>query len=540
MRAVRGRISWGRALVSAAVLLLAAATAVGIAPSLTVATAVSSASGASSPLPATASAPVTVRVDAEGDTGGDTGLVVNKQLLGVDGPGPTGATASMAALGLRWVRTDVGFDGSYDCATGTWDPSSLDAKVKQIYAEGASPLLIVDYTPPCLAPEPDVPSPGSVTYEPPDVGTHDGVSDQSIWDGLVYQMAVHEIAEGVRSFEIWNEPDGEFWYGGLPGYLHLYQDTATVLEAAAAAAGVSIEVGGPALFFADASWIEPFLAFVAANHLPLDFLSWHYYGDYPALGPDGPIPMPPSVTPPLWYNPALRAQTFGDEVAQVRAEVAAFPQLHPLLWIDEWNVDAGYDARQDGPYDAAFAAAVLDSVQAAGLARMSFFDVSDSTTDQRGDWGMLTADLSPKPVYRAFAYWDDLAPNELPVTLSPDQVASDPVGRVGAVASTGAGGVVTVLVYNFVPYDPTGGYGTVDPTPYDHTVDVLISGLGGGSYLWSRDVVDGSHTGGLVDQGSVIGPTVHESFTLAGEGVTLLTLTPASTPVSAPAGTPAP
>jgi hypothetical protein len=446
--------------------------------------------------------------------------------LGVDGPGPAGANHAVAALGLAWVRADVGFEQSFDCATGTWDPTSLDARVSQILRQGAQPLLIVDYTPSCLAPTVGVPPPGSSAYEPPDTGTSNGVSDQSVWDSLVDHMASHEIANGVRAFEIWNEPDGTFWYGGLPGYLHLYQDTAAVLERSASAARVHVEVGGPALVFPDSTWIEPFLSFVSAQGLPLDFLSWHYYGNYPLIGPYGPVPGPPSVGPPTWYNPAMRAQVYGSQVLQVRAEVAKFPSLRPALWIDEWNVDAGYDPRQDGPFGAAFAAAVLDSVQGAGVDRMAFFDVADSVSDPRANWGMLTAALAPKPVYRAFAFWHALSGKLASVGLEPDQSAADPTGRVGTVASVSPRGSVTVLTYDFAPFDPTGGYGSALPTPFDHLVDVRIVGLRPGVYRWSRAVVDGTHAGAVVAQGTAPGPSAELRFSLAGEGVSLVSLVP--------------
>ena len=452
----------------------------------------------------------------------------NQNLVGVDGPGPVGATSAMAAIGVRWVRTDVSFEGTiggkpvYDCASGAWNPALLDGRVAQIRREGAQPLVIVDYSPACLAT-------GAVRgdnagYYPPDLG-----SDQTRWVRLVEEMAAHEItAEGVTTFEVWNEPDGTFWRGGLPGYLRLYADTARALEVAAAAAHARIAVGGPALVFSDAAWIEPFLDFVAAEDLPLEFLSWHYYADYPLLGPVGPIPGPPPGTPPVWYNPALRAQSYGLQVGQVRAEVAAHPSLHPLLWLDEWNADAGYDARHDGPFDAALAAAVLDSVQSARLDRMCFFDVADDTGNALANWGLLTAPpaLAAKPVYAAFEYWHRLGPNLAPVSLSPDQSLADPRGRIGAVASTAPDGQVTILVYDFVPYDATGVYGTADPTPYDHPITVELTGLGPGSYSWQRDLEDGTHGGGHVAGGTVRGRSASLSFTLASEGVTEVVLTP--------------
>lgn len=439
----------------------------------------------------------------------------------------------MRAIGVSWARVDAWFQETtagqpdYNCRTGAWNPAGLDSRVGLARDEGAKPLVLVDYSPACLATG-AVPGDNANDY-PPDVG-----ADQAKWDALVYKMAYHEIsAEGVRAFEIWNEPDGTFWRGTLAGYLYLYRDTVTVLEKAAAAAHTKIEVGGPALVVADPSWLEPFLDFVASEHLPLDFISWHYYADYPLIGPISPIPDPPSGTPPFWYNPALRSQTFGEQVSMVEAEVAAHrradPSLDPVLWVDEWNANAGYDPRQDGPFDAAFAAAVLDSMQTTGLGRSCFYFVADDASDPLGNWGLLTSDLTPKPVWWAFRFWHELAGRQLPVVLTPDQSASDPVGRIGAVASTGSGDQVKLLLYNFVPWDPTGGYGTTDPTPYDHTVRVALGGLRRGtSYRWSESLVDGAHRQAItVASGRVRDPGGEITLDLAGESVALLSLTPA-------------
>jgi hypothetical protein len=346
-------------------------------------------------------------------------------------------------------------------------------------------------------------------------------------------MALHEItAEHVRVFEVWNEPDGLFWTGTLAQYLKLYDDTVAAVERAARVAGVQVAVGGPALTFPDVAWIEPFLAHVVAGGLPLDFLSWHYYLDYPALGPTGGIPAPPPGVPPVWYNPFARAQEYGAQVALVRDEAAKYPTLHPKLWIDEWNLDAGYDARHDGPYDAAMAAAVLDSVQGAALDRMSFFKVTDDP-GPTGNWGMLTVGLRPKPVYYAFDFWHRLAGRSLGVAITPDQSASDASGRVGAVASRpGAGnGSVRVLLYDYVPFDATGGNGTHDPTPYDTTARVTVRGLRPGRYGVRASVVDGVHqTPGVRTLGtrSAAGGDGSIAVTLPvpGDSVTLLELDP--------------
>jgi endoglycosylceramidase len=472
---------------------------------------------------------VTVSVDLAGVEG-----TVNEALLGTNAPVP-GAGPVIAPLGIHWARTDMSLDSSYDCTTGAWDPTSLDRRVQEDDAMGGTPELIVDYSPPCMTAL-------GRTLEPPDrsVCPLSLVScptvDWGPWSKLVQEAAYHEMtAEGVRIFEVWNEPDGTFFDGTLADYLALYQVTAHAIEAAATQAHVpasQVLVGGPALLYPDLEWLSAFLSFVSAEDLPLGFVSWHYYGDYPALGPydeNGVVvpPKPPAGLPEYWYNPLVRAQTYGYQVQLVKSLLEAFPSLHPLTVIDEWNLDAGYDPRADTVYDAAFAAAVLDSVQSAGLDRMDFFSVADGSPGTLGNWGMLFSDLRPKPVYYAFSFWHQLAGSLLGVQLSPDQTLTDLVGRVGAVASaSGIGGGVTVhvLLYDYAPYDPTGGYGTSDPNPYDHQVMVVLRGLSPGAHSWSLQLLDGASPGGAPVTVSGTTTDGRVSTELYGESVALLTV----------------
>lgn len=483
--------------------------AVGGAGALALAVVVPSAPGPA--LGATSPGTVSVSVD-----GAHPGGPVNERLVGTNQP-LAAAGAVMAPLGVDWGRVDMSLDAAYDCATGTTDLRALDQRVAADRAMGPSvePELIVDYSPPCMTTI-------GRTLAPPNAGGY------RPWSALVYTAALHEITtEGVRIFEVWNEPDGTFWYGTVADYLALYRATAQAIEQAATTAGVHVLVGGPALLFPDPAWMAPFLAFVSAEHLPLGFLSWHYYGDYPALGPfpEGPVDVPPSVAPlgGYWYNPGTRAQTYGEQVAMVRSLVSSFASLHPLTVLDEWNLDAGYDPRADTVYDAAFAAAVLDSVQQAGLDRMAFFRVADDGPGTLGNWGMLFSDLAPKPVYATFLFWHELAGSLLPAGLSPSQVAADPIGRIGAVASRAPDGTVRVLVYDYAPYDPTGAYGAGSSTAYDHSVALHVAGLTGGRHRYSAVIVSGA------GQRSLSGPTgAGHTLVLAmtGESVALVTVSP--------------
>ena len=490
---------------------------------------------------AAASQAVTVTVPS-----GDPGAPINEDLTGVNHIA-AGSEPALQAIGTSWARTDVSFEittgagPAYNCTTGAWNPSYLDSQVANDQAAGASPELIVDYTPPCLATDP--PTDVNPNYTPPDIGP-----DQAKWQALVYQMALHEItAEGVRVFEVWNEPNlGGFWTGGLSGYLTLYQDTSQALEEAATEAGVTIEVGGPALGEfdgLDTSWISALAADAVQNSLPLDFVSWHLYANNPDLGPSDQFPdgLCFTGTPPAGLpcdNPSLTSTLYSQQVQQVKAALASYPSLHPLLWIDEWNINAGEDARANGPYGAAFVAAVLADAQESGIDRMSFFDTVDDASDATQNWGLLFSDLSPKPDYFAMQMWHRLAGSQLPVSVKPAQSGSDSEG-IGAVASYAPDGEVNVMVYNFAPYDPTGVNGTTDPTPYDHAVTIKVTGLSHAPYELNRTLIDATHSSTSIGSVSIKGPSSKIQFILAGEGVTLLTLTrepPTVTKVRSPTG----
>ena len=246
---------------------------------------------------------------------------INQGLIGFNHVSP-GSGPALSALGTHWTRTDVSFETSvngrpvYNCTTGAWNPQVLDANVALDRQAGATPELIVDYTPPCLATDPPVGV--NPNYTPPDIGP-----DMAKWQALVYQMALHEIgAEGVRVFEVWNEPNGEFWVATnkVSAYLTLYQATATALEAAATALGVKILVGGPALVSISVlpyqAWIDQLCSLAVTNDLPLDFISWHEYLRHQRVrsrrdshpGPSGQVPDPASALVDGRVEPGRRCE----------------------------------------------------------------------------------------------------------------------------------------------------------------------------------------------------------------------------------------
>lgn len=84
---------------------------------------------------------------------------------------------------------------------------------------------------------------------------------------------------GIRHWEIWNEPDIDFmWTGTKEEFLALYETVARAVEAHDPA----LKVGGPG--FSDVNnkpegWARLFLARCRDRKLPLDFFTFHRYGN---------------------------------------------------------------------------------------------------------------------------------------------------------------------------------------------------------------------------------------------------------------------
>jgi xylan 1,4-beta-xylosidase len=155
------------------------------------------------------------------------------------------------------------------------------------------------------------------------------------WDDLITHFAQHLVDRyGIDEvatwyFEIWNEPNIDFW-GGVPrqrSYFELYDHTARALKRV----NSRLRVGGPAT--AAASWVDDFIKHVATNQVPVDFVSTHGYADDTVLdlfGTDEKIPMNERV---------CRAV----EKVKEQIQKSAMPQL-PLYWT-EWNVPGMMEAR---------------------------------------------------------------------------------------------------------------------------------------------------------------------------------------------------
>jgi xylan 1,4-beta-xylosidase len=296
--------------------------------------------------------------------------------------------------------------------------------VDQIYdgllKDGIRPVVEISFMPKKLAFNPDALHP---FWYKPNVSPPRSLE---AWDALMTHFAQHLVERyGIDEvsqwyFEVWNEPNIDFW-NGIPrkqSYFELYAHTARALKAVSP----RLRVGGPAT--AAAAWVDDFLKYDAANHVPVDFVSSHGYADDTVQNlfhSNEDIPMDDRV---------CRA------IAKVRGQIKAssLPDL-PLFWT-EWNVQ-GMDESRDTTF---VGPAVANTVRQCdgNVTNMSFWTFSDVFEEGgpiakpfEGEFGLRAKGGINKPSYYGFALLHQLGARRL----------ANPSKNV-IVTSNGAGGLV--------------------------------------------------------------------------------------------------
>ncbi|MGA7524045.1 MAG: glycosyl hydrolase family 39 [Acidobacteriaceae bacterium] len=247
------------------------------------------------------------------------------------------------------------------------------------------------------------------------------------WDALMTAFAKHLVdrygIDEVASwyFEVWNEPNLGFWAGtpAQASYFELYDNTVRALK------GVSerIRVGGPAT--AQAAWVGDMIRHATENHVPLDFVSTHVYGDDSAQDVfHDNREIPPN-------------QMVCAAVDKVHAEIehSARPKI-PLIW-SEFN--ATYMNQQkitDSIYMGPWLADTISKCDGKTL-MMSYWTFSDVFEEQGviktpfyGGYGIMAEDGIPKPAYDAFELLHELGDERLP---APENEALVTRGKDGAI-----------------------------------------------------------------------------------------------------------
>jgi xylan 1,4-beta-xylosidase len=360
-------------------------------------------------------------------------------------------------LGVAAVRAHGILDDDLGCyrevdGRPVHDFSGIDRVYDRLLELGLRPVVELGYMPRDLARDPDH-----------TVFAYAGVSspprDWDRWGRLVRDLVQH-LADryGLQelrdhwAFEVWNEPNLEyFWSGDAGDYLRLYDTAARAVRSV----DPWLRVGGPAS--AAVGWVEDLLAHAAAEGVPLDFVSTHLYG-----------------SPPLDLRPALRRHGRDDAA----------------IWWTEWGVHP----RLSNPVaESVFAAAFLARGMRSAAGRvdaLSYWVASDHFEEMgrpaallHGGFGLLTVGNLRKPRFWALKLLQRLGPEELRVELEGDGAGS----LVEAWGSRDPGdGRVAVALWNLT-LDQTRSGG--EPL-LDRTVTLRVDGLAGRAYTLRHLRVD--------------------------------------------------
>lgn len=271
-------------------------------------------------------------------------------------------------------------------------------------------------------------------------------SDYAKWDALIRAFAQHLIDRyGIDEvanwyFEVWNEPNIDFWAGQpkQQTYFELYDHTARALKAVSP----RIRVGGPAT--AQAAWVGDMIAHATENHVPLDFVSTHVYGNDTAQNV-------------FHDNRAIAPhQMVCAAVQKVHEQIvhSARPNL-PLIW-SEFN--ATYMTQQevtDSIFMGPWLAQTISNCD--GMTQMmSYWTFSDVFEEQGviqtpfyGGYGLVAENGIPKPAFNAFAILHKLGDVRIPESSSDVLVTRRSDGRLA------------IAAWNYVEPNSTGPTKTV-------------------------------------------------------------------------------
>lgn len=387
------------------------------------------------------------------------------------------------ATGFEYVR----FHNIFHDEVGVYDedkqgnPVYNFSYVDQIYdgllANGVKPFVELSFMPTKLAAADKL----QAFWYKPNVAPP---KDWGKWDGLITAFVEHLVdrygIDEVASwyFEVWNEPNIDFWAGEpkQATYWQLYDHTAAAIKTV----NSRLRVGGPAT--AQAAWVHDFLRHCAENHIPVDFVSSHVYGnDLPndVFGTQEVIPRDKMV-----------CRAIGKVHEQIHA--SAMPGL-PLIW-SEFN--ASYFNEPDVTDTTFMGPWMADTIrQCDGLVdMMSYWTFSDVFEEQGvvkkpfyGGFGLLAEQGIPKPALTAFKLLHKLGVQRV-------AVESD-----SAIATRTSGGKLVLALWNYAPPDQAGAPRTMDVQFKNaHVKHVLI---------WRADADHGDVHRAYEQMGSPVYPT---------------------------------
>jgi xylan 1,4-beta-xylosidase len=250
---------------------------------------------------------------------------------------------------------------------------------------------------------------------------------------LVDRYGIDEVSQWY--FEVWNEPNLDFWAGDpkQQTYFQLYDATAKALKSV----NPRLRVGGPAT--AQAAWVDRFLQHTTEDHVPVDFASTHVYGNDSAtdvFGSQEAIP---------------RDQMVCRAVRKVHDQVKSSSRPDLPIIFSEYN--ASYKTEPDVTDSEFMGPWLADTIrQCDGLVDMlSYWTFSDVFEEQGvvkqpfyGGYGLIAEGGVPKPAFNAFKVLHKLG----------DQRIEN--GSHSALITMRSDGTVVLAVWNLWPAEEAG------------------------------------------------------------------------------------
>ena len=305
--------------------------------------------------------------------------------------------------------------------------------------------------------------------------------DYALWDAMIIAFTQHLVDRyGIDEvstwrFEVWNEPNLDFWAGkpAQPTYFELYDHTVRAIKKVSS----RIPVGGPST--AQAAWVAAFLQHCKQDNVPVDFVSTHVYANDTAkdvFGTDEQIP---------------RDRMVCRSVAKVHDEIAASPFPKAPLIFSEYNASYSNEPDvTDSVYMGPWLAGTIS--QCDGLTEaMSYWTFSDVFEEQGviktpfyGGFGLVAEDGIPKPALNAFAMLHQLGDRRL-------KVDSD-----SALVTRRSDGSIAIALWNYAA--PFGTGPTYTPHPKSmgpakiFTVTVTGTSPSATAQIWRLDADHGN------------------------------------------------
>jgi len=361
-------------------------------------------------------------------------------------------------------RKPIQFAQMKDATTATSDNAGIYnfSYIDQIYDglldQGIRPFVELSFMPLKLASDPASLHP--FWYKPNVTPPR----DYAQWDAMITAFAQHLVDRyGLEEvshwdFEVWNEPNIDFWRGkpAQASYFELYDHTALAIKKV----NSRLRVGGPST--AQAAWVGDFLRHCKEKNIPVDFASSHVYANDTAkdvFHTDEVIPRDRMV---------CRA------VRKVHDEINSSPLPATPLIFSEYNASYANEPNvTDSVYMGPWLATTIS--QCDGLTQsMSYWTFSDVFEEQGvvrtpfyGGFGLLAEDSIPKPAFNAFAMLHQLGDRR--IALDSDS----------AIATRRSDGSLVFALWNYAPPDGTGANYTPPPATRgpSKTVTLQLAGI---------------------------------------------------------------